>query len=792
VGAARFWSILDVRNRWRAVAALALTVGIAGGVVIALVAGARRSSTAFERFREETLAADLDVAPPDGNPAKLAAVARLPQVTGSARSAFPFIVPAGSGLYPFLEFLAVAGLDDDDVANRVDRPRVVDGRLPAAGRADEMAVSEIFAREQDLAVGDRVEFDSYAADQVEALFSSGDAGPPAGPAVTLTVTGVVAFPDDLSESLGSFHPRAFLTPAFATAYAETMGVYPGGVRLRLERGEADVPAVSAEVRDIYNDDPELEISSARDVTDRIDDSIRVTVVALFVCAAFAALASAVAVAQALTRHHALSTDAVRRLRALGMRQRLRTAALTMSVAPVAIGGAVIAVVVAIALSPLMPVGVARKAEPDRGVSVDGRTLTIGTLAVAAVVLVLCLATAWRANRLASQPDRTAGATRPPPRVVGTLSQSPARSIGVRAALAPRAGSARSALAGMALAVAGVVAVTVFASSQDALSASPARYGSPWDARLAGFSGEAVGEQREALVADERIRDLGTLATSLTQLDGEDVNIYAFETLKGDAAPTVVEGRLPRDASEAVLGAATLRNAGVDIGDAIEFAGVDGPVRRRVVGRAVFPVVDDRSAIDRGVALTPEGIAPLAPADSLNLDLVVTWAPGVDERAANAELESRTGTEVFGPILPADVNNFDQVDTILLAVAAFLGALGLVALLHALVTTVRSRRRELAVLRALGFSRGQLGSVVSWQAVTVTAAGLVVGVPLGIVVGRAAWRAVANGIGVAPAPLTSAAAVVLVLLAAPLLAYVVAALPRRMARRTEPAVLLRAD
>ena len=53
-------------------------------------------------------------------------------------------------------------------------------------------------------------------------------------------------------------------------------------------------------------------------------------------------------------------------------------------------------------------------------------------------------------------------------------------------------------------------------------------------------------------------------------------------------------------------------------------------------------------------------------------------------------------------------------------------------------------------------------------------------------------AVANGIGVAPAPLTSAAAVVLVLLAAPLLAYVVAALPRRMARRTEPAVLLRAD
>lgn len=790
MAAARFWSILDVRSRWRAVAALTLTVGLAGGVVLALVAGARRSSTAYERFRDETRAADLDVAPPDADPAGFAAVEDLPQIAASARLVYPFIVPAGSGQYPFLDFLAVAGLDGD-FATTVDRPRILDGRLPNGTRSDEVALSEVFADEGGLRVGDAVAFDSYAPDQVEALFSGGRAGEPAGPHVTLRVTGIIGFPDLLSESLSSFQPRAFLSPAFSRRYADVMGSYPGGVRLRL-RDEADEPAVNAAVRAIYHNDPELEISSARDLTDKIDDSIRVAVVALLLCAGLAALAAALAIGQAFTRHHALSIDAMRRLRALGMRRRERVAALAASVAPTAIGGAVIAVAVAIALSPLMPVGVARKAEPDRGVSVDGAALALGAIAVVVIVLGLAVATSWRANRAASRSD--ALAVRAPwkaGRGFGALSHSPARTIGTRAALERRVGSG-TALAGVVVAVAGVVAVTVFASSQDALAATPQRYGFPWDSRVVGFSSDVGSEQRDSLVADRSIRDVGTLATSLTQIKGEDVNVYAFDTLKGSAAPTVVEGRLPRDGSEAALGAATLRHAGAKIGQSVTLSGVDGAVRRRVVGRVVFPIIDDRSAIDRGVALTNDGIAAVAPPDTLSLDLVVTWAPGIDKRKAADDLASRTGADVTGAILPAEVNNLNQVDTILIAVAVFLASLGAVALVHSLVTTVRARRRDLAVLRALGFSRSQLATVVWWQAVTVTGLALVVGIPLGIVVGRGAWRIVADGLGVEPAPLASAAAIALVLVVTMLLAFAAAVVPRRLARATEPSVLLRTD
>src|SRR5918994_1523129 len=73
----------------------------------------RRSSTAYDRFRDETLAADLDVAfdgPPEGDlDAAEQRIRSLPEVVAVAHLDFPFVVPAGSGFYPYLDFLAAAG-----------------------------------------------------------------------------------------------------------------------------------------------------------------------------------------------------------------------------------------------------------------------------------------------------------------------------------------------------------------------------------------------------------------------------------------------------------------------------------------------------------------------------------------------------------------------------------------------------------------------------------------------------------------------------------------------------------
>ena len=53
----------------------------------------------------------------------------------------------------------------------------------------------------------------------------------------------------------------------------------------------------------------------------------------------------------------------------------------------------------------------------------------------------------------------------------------------------------------------------------------------------------------------------------------------------------------------------------------------------------------------------------------------------------------------------------------------------------LVASVRQRRRQFAVLKALGFTQRQLAASVAWQSSVAALVGVVVGVPVGIALGR---------------------------------------------------------
>jgi putative ABC transport system permease protein len=60
--------------------------------------------------------------------------------------------------------------------------------------------------------------------------------------------------------------------------------------------------------------------------------------------------------------------------------------------------------------------------------------------------------------------------------------------------------------------------------------------------------------------------------------------------------------------------------------------------------------------------------------------------------------------------------------------------------------VNRNRKELAVLHALGATRRQLRAAIIVLAATLGLVAAAVGVPAGIVIGRLAWRATADGIG----------------------------------------------
>src|SRR5439155_27163320 len=140
-------------------------------------------------------------------------------------------------------------------------------------------------------------------------------------------------------------------------------------------------------------------------------------------------------------------------------------------------------------------------------------------------------------------------------------------------------------------------------------------------------------------------------------------------------------------------------------------------------------------------------------------------------------------------VPAEIDRVRQIDQLPVALAVFVAAVALVAVGLALVASVRRRRGELAVLKTLGFTRRQLRATVAWQASTVAGVGLVIGIPLGLLVGTFVWRRVADELGVSPEPTWPVFGIVLLVAAALLAVNLIAAVPARRAARTRPAVVL---
>jgi ABC-type lipoprotein release transport system permease subunit len=146
----------------------------------------------------------------------------------------------------------------------------------------------------------------------------------------------------------------------------------------------------------------------------------------------------------------------------------------------------------------------------------------------------------------------------------------------------------------------------------------------------------------------------------------------------------------------------------------------------------------------------------------------------------------------GPTRPPEIERLRNVGWIAPGLATLLGVLALIAVAHALITTARRRRRELAVLKALGFDRRQVRATLAWQATTLAVVGLVVGVPLGIVAGRFAWLAVAGRIGVGSNVAVPVLAIGLLVPATIAAVNLVGWLPARVASRTRTSVALAAE
>jgi ABC-type lipoprotein release transport system permease subunit len=160
--------------------------------------------------------------------------------------------------------------------------------------------------------------------------------------------------------------------------------------------------------------------------------------------------------------------------------------------------------------------------------------------------------------------------------------------------------------------------------------------------------------------------------------------------------------------------------------------------------------------------------------------------------AIAEQVDPEGFGAEGIQRPSDIVAYDHVRSTPLVLALVLAILASATVAHALVSAVRRRRRDLALLATLGLTRRQISSTVAWQATTVGVLALVIGVPLGIIGGRWAWGLLADDLGTLSEPRVPIIAVALGIPVVLLLCNAVAYVPGRIAARMKPAAVLRSE
>ena len=543
---------------------------------------------------------------------------------------------------------------------------------------------------------------------------------------------------------------------------------------------------------------------------RIERSIQPTVAALGVLGGVAGVVTVVVAGLAVARELRRSEGDLAQWRQLGLTVGER-AGIVAAPLLIAVGaGLVVAVAGAWLLSPIGPVGSVRAVDP-----VPARQLSpwVGA-GLAALVVVAVAGTVLLACGAARRAGRPVATRRRHPSSLQELLRRSARpevAEGIRAAQTGYRG------AGLVMASGGVAAATflaavVFGASVSAMVSSPAAYGWPWDiATMAGFGYgpvllEGEGSVAESLDGRDDVESWTALGfTNAIAVEGKPVlSVIGLERSSTIDLP-VVDGRLPTAADEVALGSLTARDLGVGVGDTVDVDGENvGPRTLTVTGRVVLPPLGpyqaDRAAPGTGMLVTERLVDEDLVRESVafvGIDLV----PGADAGDALGDLrddfdlweQNDWGTFDYGePVRPAEIVDADRMQAVPLLAGLLLVVAAVIGLSLAVVVSVRARRRELAILRALGFTGRQLRDSVRVQALATMVVALVIGVPVGVALGRLAWRAFADQLGVAAGPVVPVWWVVATVAGGFVVALLAAAVPARAASRVDPATILRSE
>ena len=814
-------------QRWGGLLAMVLLTGLLGGVSMGAIAAARTTESSPGDFAASTNTPDLFLL--DGfynpgiglnsgyNPALLRKIARIPHVEKVESLVGINAGPVGKNDEPLPVSDGVgANGSVDGLGFNEDRVVVARGRPANPKKADEFVLDSATARAFGYHLGETVTIGWFGNTQaVSPTFKV-----PRDQEIRAKLVGVGAVDADAlfndQDSAGSSQIMLF-TPAFTRHILECCSNDMESA-LTLDGGFTSpyYAQVEADVRQLLPPGVPFTYIQASDLEARAERTLRPESIALGVFGGIAGLATLLIAGQVIGRRIRLAADELAVLRALGADPAMTIGDGLIGTLGAVLVGSLLAGVVAVGLSPLAPLGPIHPLLPF-AFHIDWTVIGLGVAALALCLGSLATLVAFRAapHRLATRLVRERGSG--VARTASVAGLPPAAVTGIRFALEPGVGRnavpVRSAIFGAVLALVVVVATITFGSSMGTLVSHPTLYGWNWTYEIDGGGG--LGDIPSApvaklLAADRYVAGWTGVYFSTLPIDGLNVPVMGGSP-NAAVGPPLLSGHAFAGTDQVVLGTVTLAQLHKKVGDTVK-VGRPGskPTTLTIVGTATMPSIGvaGSSHLEMGTGallsytLIPPGArnvfdVPIAGPNAI----LISVKKGANPAAARASLQSIVdknpqiqgdGGELLGVERPAEILNYRTLGRTPTLLGAALAAGAVVALGLTLITSVRRRRTDLALLKTLGFTKRQLASTIAWQASIAVGIGCVIGIPLGIALGRALWDLFVHEISAVPDPTIPGVSILLIAAVAIVLANVVAAVPGRIAARTPTARLLRTE
>lgn len=672
-------------------------------------------------------------------------VAGRPEVVGKA-GPYPMSevnipgikTPSGRGLPLWLQGIGVE-------QPAIDRPVVVSGRwLQGDG---EVVLPRKFAADNGYKVGQMLTVTTADGDR------------------QLRIVGVAVF---AGHSPFAFPVLAWTTPATLTNVPSLRAPFVAlGIQLE-SRGQ--VRAFRETLGDGPDDRKFFLTEDWNGIRAQNDEATKVISTFLGVFSVFALISAAFVIVNAITGRILARYRDIGLLKALGFTPRQVVSGMLMEQLGFAAAAVAAGIVLGTAAVPLLDEPTSREFDTHAGAFFQpwwlAAEIAAGVLALVAVATIIPALRAGRLpvvraitvgpNRVSSRASRLAG-------LFGRLRLPAWMAVGAKDAF-DRPVRTWLTIGALTLSVVTLTFVATTEWTIEKLTSTPALIGEPFEVAAEGDNPAAI---EQAIRQDPEVETWFQRSTLSVVPAGkeEEVTLAALGPGAEKVDWVIWKGRMFSAPGEAIVGKGFLDLMGVDVGDTVQIPVQGKTLTLKIVGAY-------RAAEDGGRwAMTSVETARQQIDADLKVDgYAVALKKGADSEAA-ADRYRQAGaqaTEVFDHA----ADGVNAVRTVLAGLALMLLLVGLVSLVNTISTGVQERRRDLGILKAIGFTPRQVvGSVLTGAGLLTTVA-IVVGIPLGVWVSGTISDSIGNSLGWGPGLLV-AAPITWLLAVAPIMAAAVA-------------------